>query len=108
MVTVCGNPFQRTVTQLINSTLTLVNLSDRCLRCLRERCLGNGACRSPRVHIPSKWYWDSGNLICGACDVWVVEMGSYWTRKPVCAVATKALFWDRMRQDWDSMDKVWR
>jgi len=108
VITVCGNPFQRTVTQLVDGTLTLVNLSENCLRCLREKCLGDGACRLPLTYIPSKWYWDSGDQVCGACNARVMEMGGHWNRKPGCASATKTLFWDRMRRDWDSMEDIWR
>ena len=48
-VTVCGNPFQRTVTQLVAGTLTLFHLGvdDRCARCHLARCDGKDLCRIP-------------------------------------------------------------
>jgi len=108
VVTVCGNPFQRTATQLMNGTLTLVNLSDNCLRCLRSKCLSDGACRVPLMYLPSKLYWDAGGASCDACGVWVTELGGHGTRKPVCAGITKAWLWNWMSREWDSTYDIWR
>jgi len=47
VVTVCGNLFQRTVTQLIAGTLSLFHLGapdDRCTRCLLKSCNGKDKC----------------------------------------------------------------
>ena len=50
VVTVCRNPFQRTVTQLINGTLSLFHLGapdSRCTRCLLKGCNGSDKCKLP-------------------------------------------------------------
>ena len=46
-ITVCGNPFQRTVTQLIAGTLSLFHLGsdERYTRCLLKSCNGSDRCR---------------------------------------------------------------
>jgi len=48
-VTVCGNPFQQTVTQLVNGTLSLFHLrsDDRCTRCLLKSCDMADRCKIP-------------------------------------------------------------
>ena len=50
VVTVWGNPFQQTVTQLINGTLSLFHLGvpdSRCTRCLFKSCDGGDRCLLP-------------------------------------------------------------
>jgi len=50
VVMVCGNHFQRTVTQLVDGTLSLFHLGapdDRCTRCLLKSCNGRDKCKLP-------------------------------------------------------------
>jgi len=75
VVTVCGNPFQRTVTQLINGTLSLFHLGaldDRCARCLLKSCDGKDKRKLPLRfvekhgrHVGLTWCPSVGP--CGKC-----------------------------------------
>jgi len=90
-VTVCGNPFQRTVTQLIDGTLSLFHLGsdDRCTRCLLKSCDKADRCKIPVKlvggsgwKVALKWWPDNGPF--GKCGSSAKRRVSPWTTSGMC------------------------
>jgi len=103
VVTVCGNPFQWTVTQLINGTLSLFHLGapdSRCTRCLLKNCDGGDKCMLPvRFVSPGgggrrvalTWWPDVGP--CGECGSSAKIFCAHLLWFPGCALHYFVPFW---------------
>jgi len=116
VVTVCGNPFQRTVTQLIGGTLSLFHLGDpdyRCTRCLLESCNGSDKCMLPvRFIIPGgggkqvalKWWPRAGP--CGECGSNAKMFRAHLRRSPGCALHYLEPFWYNVVHNWDEIPVI--
>jgi len=116
VVTVCGNPFQRTVTQLINGTLSLFHLGapdSRCTRCLLKSCSGGDKCRLPLKftslggsgrQVALAWWPDSGP--CGDCGSRAKIFRAHLRRFPGWALHYFVPFWYNIVHNWDDLPAV--
>jgi len=107
-VTVCGNPFQRTVTQLIDGTLSLFHLGsdDRCTKCLLKSCDKADRCKIPVKFVSGsgwkvalKWWPDTGP--CGKCGSNAKRLITHLGRRPECAAHYFDPFWNNIIGGWD-------
>jgi len=108
VVTVCGNPFQQTVTQLINGTLSLFHLGsdDRCKRCLLKSCDNGDRCKIPvkfiggsGLKVALQWWPDNGP--CGKCGSHAKKLSVHLGRRPNCAMHYFGPFWDKIIDSWE-------
>jgi len=116
VVMVCGNPFQRTVTQLINGTLSLFHLGDpdsRCARCLLKGCNGGVKCLLPVKFISPggggrrvalTWWPDVG--ACGECGSSAKIFHAHLHRSPGCALHYFVPFWYNVVHNWDELPVI--
>jgi len=118
VVTVCGNPFQRTVTQLINGTLSLFHLGredDRCTRCLLKNCSGSTRCKIPLKFegssvrgmgrsVALQWWPEKGP--CRQCGSTAVHLKPHLRRFPDCARSYFDPFWHDFAERWDEMSAI--
>jgi len=114
VVTVCGNPFQRTVTQLINGTLSLFHLGapdSRCTRCLMKSCNGSDKCK-----LPLKFTGGSGKKValswwpvagpCGQCGTSAKKFWDHLHQFPECAYHYFLPFWRDIIAKWDDLPVI--
>jgi len=114
VVTVCGNPFQRTVTQLINGTLSLFHLGapdSRCTRCLLKSCDGSG-----KYKLRFKFTGGGGRKValawwpvaspCGKCYASPKIFRHHLRRFPGCALYYFIPFWDNVVTQWDDLPVI--
>jgi len=109
VVTVCGNPFQRTVTQLVNGTLSLFHLGapdSRCTRCLLKSCNGSDKCKLPLKftggdgrQVALTWWPPTGP--CGKCGNKANRVRVHLHRSRGCALYYFVPFWDNIVARWD-------
>jgi len=116
VVTVCGNPFQQMVTQLINSTLSLFHLGvpdSRCTRCLLKSCNGSDKCKLPlkfrtvgggSKQVTLTW-WPSVSP-CVKCDSRAKIFHVHLRPFPVWARFHFWPFWDHIMTRWDELPVV--
>ena len=116
MVTVCGNPFQRTVTQLIGGTLSLFHLGDpdsRCTRCMLKSCGSGDKCLLPVKFISPgggtrrvalTWWPDAGP--CGECGSSAKIFRAHLNRFPGCALHYFVPFWYNVVHNWDELPVI--
>jgi len=118
VVTVCGNPFQRTVAQLIDGTLSLFHLGhddDRCTRCLLKSCNGATRCRIPLKFegsgscgmsrdVALRWWPVDG--LCGRCGSTAKHLKAHLRRFHDCAHYYFVPFWYGVAEGWDDMDTI--
>jgi len=116
VVTVCGNPFQWTVTQLINCTLSLFHLGDpdsRCTRCLLKNCCGGDKCLLPVKFVSPggggrrvtlTWWPDAGP--CGECGSSAKIFRAHILRFPGCALHYFVPFWYNIVHNWDDLHMI--
>jgi len=107
-ITVCGNPFQRTVTQLVNGTLSLFHLGadDRWTRCLLKSCDKADRCKIPvkfmggsGLKVTLKWWPDNGP--CGKCGSNAKKLSVHLSCRSECAMHYFGLFWNNIIDGWD-------
>jgi len=111
VVTVCGYPFQRTVTQLINGTLSLFHLGapdDRCTRCLLKSCNGRDKSKVPLKftgcggrQVALSWWPAAGP--CGQCGTSAKKFQDHLPRFPECAFYYFLPFWRDVIARWDDL-----
>jgi len=113
VVKVCGNPFQRTVTQLINGTLSLFHLGapdSRCTRCLLKNCSGGNHCHLPVKcvtpgsggrRVALTWWPDVGPG--GECGSSAKIFRAHLHRFPGCALHYFVPFWYNVVHNWDEL-----
>ena len=114
VVTVCGNPFQRTVTQLVNGTLSLFHLGapdSRCTRCLWKSCDRKDKCKLPLkfvggsgMKVALKWGPDGGP--CGKCGSSAKKLREHLGRFPGCARHYFTPFWRDIVDSWDDLPAI--
>ena len=114
VVTVCGNPFQRTVTQLVNGTLSLFHLGapdSRCTRCLLKSCNGSDKCLLPLKFtggggrtVALTWWPDTGP--CGKCGNKANRVRFHLGRSHDCALSYFMPFWDNIMTRWDDLPVI--
>jgi len=114
VVTVCGNSFQRTVTQLINGTLSLFHLGtpdDRCPRCLLKSSNGKDKCKLPLKlvekrgrHVGLMWCLSVGS--CSKCGSSAKIFQSNLGRFPECARHYFIPFWSNVVVGWDDLPAI--
>jgi len=111
---VCGNPFKRTVTQLVNGTLSLFHLrapDSRCTRCLLKSCDGNDKCKLPLKFIGGggrnvalSWWPSTGT--CGKCGASAKIFRSHLSQFPGCALHYFSPFWRDIIDGWDDLPAI--
>jgi len=114
VVTVCGNHFQRTVTQLISGTLSLFHLGasdSRGTRCLLKSCNGGNKCKLPLKFtgaggrkVALAWWPDAGP--CGKCYASAKILRDHLRRFPGCARYYFVPFWDDAMSRWDDLPVI--
>jgi len=114
VVTVCGNPFQRTVTQLINGTHSLFHLGapdSRCTRCLLNSCRGNNRCKLPLMFVgiggrtvALTWWPRTGT--CTKCGASAKIFRDHLRRFPGCAMCYFEPFWPNIIDSWDDQPAI--
>jgi len=116
VVTVCGNPFRRTVTQLINGTLSLFHLGDpdsRSARCLLKGCNGGDKCLLPVKfvcpggggrQVALRWSPDVGP--CGEFGSSAKIFRAHLHRFPGCALHYFVLFWYNVVHNWEDLPMI--
>jgi len=116
VVTVCGNPFQRTVAQLINGTLGLFHLGDpdgRCTRCLLKGCSSGDRCMLPVKFISpggggrqvALTWWPNGGP-CLECGSSAKIFRAHLRRFPGCALCYFVPFWYNVVHNWDELPVI--
>ena len=114
VITVCGNPFQRTVTQLVNGTLSLFHLGapdDRCTRCLLKGCDGRDKCKLLLKFVEKRGRHvglTSCPLVgpCGRCGSSAKIFRSHLGRFPECARYYFIPFWRNIVLGWDGLPTI--
>ena len=114
VVTVCGNPFQRTVTQLINGTLSLFHLGapdSRCTRCMLKSCNGSNKCKLPLKftggggrRVALKWWPNAGP--CEKCSASAKIFQDPLPQFPGCALHYFVPFWRNIMNCWDDLPVI--
>ena len=114
VVTVCGNPFQRTVTQLINGTLSLFHIGtpdSRCTRCLLKSCNSSDKCKLPLKfaggdgrQVALTWWPLTGP--CGKCGNKANRVRVHLGRSHSCALYYFVPFWNNIVAQWDDSPMI--
>jgi len=106
IVTVCGNPFNGTVTTLVNGILQIMYIKKKCTWCLRIGCNGGGDCVLPTTILANVYYWvNASKGVCPGCDRSIVghSYSVHFTRHPECREMTFDLFWAKTWMDWPNI-----
>ncbi|PUU74859.1 hypothetical protein B9Z19DRAFT_395619 [Tuber borchii] len=101
LVTVCGNPFEHTVTMLMNGTLKLVEWKKTREWCYRDRCDGSG-CHVPMASLPPiKYYlttvFPTRYLGCDGTYSSSDSLKRDMTKEQMCYEVTRGGFWENTK-----------
>jgi len=112
--TVCGNPFNYTVTIMENGSLKLIDLARNrvnrgtCDWCMRTSTCDGTGCYFPTDHMAGTWYWIPRTQDCPFCKrpIQVKNISSHFKRYPSCRTGTFQMFWSSVVNEWDTMDRT--
>jgi len=109
VVTLCGNPFNSTVTVLENGILTMRAVAKHCSWC--DNPLGKRPmhCSRPIMRLPNKWYWiQTSHDKCHYCykQYPIGAIRAHFRRNPDCIDGTFRRFWDDAVERMNTMDDL--